>query len=473
MSLRTKVLRGGFYLLLRHGLSVAVTAIGVVLLTRAIGPTAYGLYAIAYGIYVYLFSLGQWGVDVYLIRQKDEPQPQDYHQAFSLVLLLGAVGAGSVILALPLLERWLQLVGFKPLAIAVFAVLPIQLLGVVPLARLERALDYRKVALSELSGKIALYAVALPLAYQGLGSWAPVWGLWSSQLLISGLLYWQARYWPRFYWEFARVRRMVGYGLGYSASDWVWNARYLVNPLIVGRYGGADAVGYVDLAIRLTDQLSHVVVLTTWRLSVAAFARLQEDKARLVRAVSEGMSLQLMAVGPILGGFGLVAPWLLPLLFGPQWLPVLEVYPFIAAGTLVNAMFTLHSSALYVLRRIWEVASLNLLNIFLFAGSALLLVPYLGFKGYGWAEMVALPSYILPMMWFQLYLGRLRYAQALVWLAAWIIPLFSWQLGPWTCISVIVPLIWPATRSELLQAVSMVWGRVYGRWHRFKPDERP
>src|SRR5215217_8776205 len=223
MSLRAKVLRGGVYLVLRQGLGVIVSAVGVIVLTRIIGPEAYGLYAAAFGIYIYLFIVFQWGVNTYLIRREEEPLPQDYNQAFSLLLLLSLAGTGAaILLALPLLERWVNLEGFGPVATAMFAVLPVQLLGLVPMARLERALDYRRIALIELTGLIIFYLVALPLAYQGLGYWAPIVGKWVEQLLISSLLYWMSSYRPQLYWENARVRSMVGYGLGYSSSIWIW-----------------------------------------------------------------------------------------------------------------------------------------------------------------------------------------------------------------------------------------------------------
>jgi PST family polysaccharide transporter len=254
---------------------------------------------------------------------------------------------------------------------------------------------------------------------------------------------------------------MLGYGLGYSAAALFWELRNLVNPLVVGRYAGAEEVGYVALTIRLVEQLSFIIVVI-WRVATVALARLQEDRARLVQAVTEGLSLQLMLLGPILAGFGLVVPWILPLLFGPRWLPVLEVYPFIALTYLCIAGVNLYSSALSVLRRNWQVATSNLVHSTLLAGAALLLVPHLGLSGYGWAEVVAIPSYILFIIWFQVYIGRVRYTQAGVWFIAWAIPLFSWQLGPWVWVSVIVPLIWPATRRELLQAVATVLRRTTG-----------
>jgi O-antigen/teichoic acid export membrane protein len=461
MSLRTKVLRGGAHLTLRQLLGVVIATVGTILLARALGPGAYGIYAAALGIYSYLNIVCRWGVHVYLIRHQGEPQPQDYHQAFSLLFLTSLAGAGSAIVALPFLERWIGLEGFGPVATALFASLPVGLLQLVPLARLERALDYRRVAPMELAGQVITYAVALPLAYRGLGPWAPVAGLWAQQLLTLSLFYWASAYRPKLYWESARVRAMVGYGLGYSVSDWIWYLRVLVNPLVVGRFAGAEAVGYVALAIRLAEQVSLIIVAAAHRLSIAAFARFQEDRARLARAVAEGTSLQMMAVGPLLAGLGLVAPWVVSPIFGPRWLPVVEIYPFIALGYLSGAVFSLQTSALFVLRRTWEVAIVSLVHLTLFAGSALLLVPHLGVVGYGWAEVGALPSYILLLIWFRTHVGKPISLQTGAWSIAWAAILFTWQLGPWVWASVIVLGIWPASRRELLQALALVLRRPY------------
>lgn len=462
MSLRLTVVRGATYLFLRQGLGIIISAVGLVLLTRAIGPGAYGLYAAAVGILAYLSALCKWGIDVYLIRRKEEPQPQDYHQAFTLLLLLSLVTAGTAIAAVPFLERWVRLEGFGPVAVVLFAGLPATLLGVVPFSRLERALDYRKVALVELSGQITFYLIALPLAYQGPSHWVPVTGWWAQQLFTLGLVYWISDYRPRLRWEFPRVRAMMGYGLGLSASNWLWQLHDLVNPLVVGRYAGAEAVGQVALATRLVEQLSSIVELPSVRLSIPVFARLQEDRSRLVKALTKGTSLQLIALGPLLAGFGLIAPWVFPLLFGYSWLPTLEVYSFIALAHLSGMAVSLHSSILFVLRRILELTCFRLLYLVLFAGSAMLLVPYLGLTGYGWAEVIPLPIWILFMFWFQGHISKPISTQAVVWFIAWAIPLFSWQLGPWTWLSIIVPLIWSPTRRELLQGVAMVWRRTRG-----------
>ena len=256
---------------------------------------------------------------------------------------------------------------------------------------------------------------------------------------------------------------MIGYSLGFSASEWLWNLGNLVNPLVVGRYAGAEAVGQVALALRLVEQVGSVIALPIARLSIPIFARLQEERTRMMQALDESMSFQLMALGPLLAGVGLVAPWVLSSLVGSSWLPALEVYPFIALSYLVGVAFGLHSSILFVLQRVWAVATFRLVNLGLFAGAALLLVPYLGLRGYGWAEVAHLPSWVLLLAWFRVHVGRPLSVRAVVWLVTFAIPLFYWQLGPWAWTSVVVPLVWSATRRELTHAIVMVMRRTRRR----------
>src|SRR5829696_5376922 len=89
MILRERVLRGGTYLVLRQGLGLAISLVGVVLLTRLIGPANYGLYAGALGLLTFLSSVARMGVDVYLVRRGGPMDEGIYHQAFCFLLVSG------------------------------------------------------------------------------------------------------------------------------------------------------------------------------------------------------------------------------------------------------------------------------------------------------------------------------------------------------------------------------------------------
>jgi PST family polysaccharide transporter len=448
MNLRTQALRGGMYLAIRQGMSIALGIVGVLFLTKTIGPDQYGLYAAAIGLYSYTQNVSQLGVAVYLVRRKGEESLAVFHQAFTLLLLLGFGGMLIGVIGHPLLQSWVRLDGFGLICQVLFLGIPFSLLRQVATAKLERDLNYKQIAIIEFWNHLFYYVIALPLAFQGFGAWAPVAGWLAQEVQGTILFYAKAKYRPQLCWNPELIKQMLTYSVSYSASVWVWQLRSLINPLIVGPYAGAEAVGYVALAIRFTDNLSFVR-RSTFRISIATLARIQNEPARLLKAVSEGSRLQILALAPFLAMLAWIGPWMMPLIFGDNWLPVMEVFPFIALSYLVNATFNLHASTLYVVQRNWEVTVFHIVHIILFAGSALLLIPKYGIIGYGWAELVAIFSYFIIHIYFVKTVGNPDYRIATLWCVAFSLSLFVHQLGYWAVSGVIAIFIWPETHRQI------------------------
>lgn len=392
-GLRQLVVRGGKYLVFRQGAGVLIGLVGILLLTRVIGPSQYGVYAGALAIVVFAAGIGRLGVEVFLVRREEPPDSAVYGQAFTLLLVSGLLLAGISLLSLPLLRAWTLSDGNVAPIRTLFLVVPLMLLHQPAFAVLERKLDFRTVAYVELAGQLSFYAVALPLALLGAGVWAPVAGFWVWQTCLLTGAYATARFRPRLVWSLPLIRELLSYGFRFSAASWLWELRMLVNPLIVGHFLGAASVGHVSLAMRFVEVLS-VVRAATYRLSIAALARVQNDHARLRRIIEEAMTLQILGVAPLLA-VGSVMLWFLPLILGEQWEPVRVIFPFLALSSLLNAVFNMHSSALYVLKRNKDVALFHLAYVALFAGSAFLLVPLVGAVGYGLGELVAVAAYFV------------------------------------------------------------------------------
>jgi len=435
LALREKVFRGGVYLSVRQGAGLAAGVIGVFLLTRMIGPVNYGLYRGALEIAGFLAGAARLGIDAYLVRREKTPSPDLYHQAFTFLVSASVTTAGLGLLILPLLGRWLGDPRFLPPLRVLLLALPVTVLSVPAVAMLERELDYGKVAGLEAMGQILYHLTAVLLAWRGLGVWAPVAGYLCWQAWMASASWILARYRPRWIWSFDLLREMLSYGVSYSAAMLLGNLRSLVNPLVVGRYLGPSAVGNVALAMRFVELLGFVKTASL-RLSLAALARVQQDLGRLCRALEEALGLQALTLGAPLSTFALLAPLLLPPLFGERWMPALHIYPFIAFGYLMGAVFGMHASVLFVLRRNGSVAVSNAVVVALLAGTSLLLVPRLGVWGYGLAEITAVAGYpVIHTLLERIF--RFRYSRALPWLAAFVPPLFAplvplpWELALW------------------------------------------
>lgn len=185
---------------------------------------------------------------------------------------------------------------------------------------------------------------------------------------------------------------MLSYGAGLTASMRMWQLRGLVNPLLVGRFAGAEAVAFVALAIRIAESLG-TFRLAAGRIAIAALAKLQGRREDFRKGVEHAVYLQVIILAPLLCGFALLGPLILPRVAGARWLPSLTVYPFIALGVLVNSVYNLQASALFVIGKQWAVMRCYSIHVLILAVSTLVLLPRLGIAAYGWAELLACAAY--------------------------------------------------------------------------------
>ena len=447
-GLRGKIFEGGALLMGRQIISMGLSLIGLLVITRMIGPAAYGPYVAALGICQYAQNVGQAGIAVYLVRSAGDVTERTYDIANTLLLISAIVLTAVLECSLGLIAKWIPMPGLVPLLAVLLLSVFVQTITVCPAVKLERALDFRRVAMIETVGQLLYYGAALPLVFLGFGVWSLVAG-WSLQQLFMCLAFYGASgYRPKLAWDTAVIRSMLRYTLGYAASDWLWQLRGLINPLIVGHFLPPEAVGQVGLAIRMMELLSFTKTVA-YRLSVAVLAKVQHEPAKLVEAATDGMRLQTLALGPVLLAFSWFGGMALSLVFGKRWEPVMLIYPFLALSYLTNAQFNIHSSILFVLHRLWAVSWFHIVHIVLLAGAAWFAVGRWGIIGYGYAEMAALLSYPVIHRSVRQAIGSPDYGISALWWAGIAIGLFWRDLGLWDIAVPIVALLCPPSLRQL------------------------
>ena len=415
--------RGVAFIAARYGASSLVQVGNVLVLTWWIGPRAYGAFVTAVGITTFLSSITRMGLDTHLVRCEEAPTREDYDTAFTLILSISLLLCLLGGLALPLLNLWLHDRSFAVPYLVLLATIPLIGLAGPPLAKLERALAFRDVAQIEFGGQLSAFLVSAILAWRGFGVWAPVAGhvMWQMFVLvgaqrISGFI-------PRISFRLSRTREMINFGLGFSASVRIWQLRNLVNPLIVGRLLGTEAVAFVALAVRAVEALAFVRT-AVGRVAIAALSRMREDPERCREMMQKGARWQLFALGPAFCLLALLGPPFLPQLMGARWASVLLVFPFLAAAALTNSIFVLEASALFVEGRQWVVTHAYLWHIVIFVFGTFTLLPKLGIVGYGWAELAACVPYAILHHELRRSL-RISLTGIVPWLAAFVAALLS------------------------------------------------
>ena len=422
LDVSSQAVRGGAYLAARYGLGVFVSLGNMLVMTRWIGPHSYGVFVTAIGLAAFLSTLARAGLDTYLVRSDPAPEKKTYDIASTLILGIssGLVLAGVAVA--PLLIRWYGSREFVLPYMLLLITVPLTGLSGLPIAKLERSLDFGRVAGIELAGQFLGLLTAALLAWSGLGVWAPVFGQVTAQLYVLIAASVTARMVPRLRFESGQAREMLAFGIGLTASLRTWQLRTLINPLLVGRFAGAEGVAYVALALRIAEALG-TIRLAAGRMAIAALSRLQFQAAEFRTTLERAMGLQIITLGPLLCAFAFAGPFAVRHVMGARWMPSLAVYPFVAAGVLANSVYNLQASALFVLGRQWTVMWSYLTHVALLGVGTRLLLPRLGIAGYGWAELLACIAYFL------IHVGLARvvvisYRRTLPWLAVFLTVLF-------------------------------------------------
>lgn len=453
--LRQAALKGGAYLAGRQVVSIGLKFIGVMLITRALGPASYGAYVSAFNVYQYLLLLGQAGVGVYLLRHSGEVPEQAYSTAYTLLGIMSLVILGAAEIGRDDLGALIGVEGFEAVAAIMVLALPFQLLSVPASIRLERALNYKAVATLEIAGQVCFYMLAVPLVLLGYGPVSLAFAWLLQQIVSAVMAHWYIRAFPKFSFHATIAKQILQYATTFSFANWIWQLRMLINPMIVGPALGAEAVGLVGMCIGLLEMLS-IIKTIIWRLSVAILAKVQHDIQKLRKAVTEGMELQLLVVGATLLGFGWTGHFIVPWLFGARWAPVMDVYPYIALSYLTVAPFNMHSATLSVLNRNVGLGVYHAVHVVVFASVAYWAVPLYGMVGYGYGELATLPVYFLLHLALARAIGSPDYRLTLLWWAAAAVGLFWRQFGLWAIAVPFLALLTPWSLRKIKQYATLL-----------------
>lgn len=392
-ALKPLVLRGAAYLASRQVLGLAIGLAGSIALTRIIGPGSYGTFAAEISLITFLQYVSQWGADVRLIRSGRIVTAAEAHRTTGFLLLASIVAVLVALLVLTFGKRYVHSAD-SPMVYAPIVILPLVLLGRVPIAILESKLAYRSVALLELGSQILFYGLSIPLAVITHSALAPILGWCAQQLLLAVGACLLSKYRPAPTFKRASLYENWQYGLEYSIANWTWQIRSLSGPLIVLPLLGPAANGYFALATRIVEMLGFVKT-ATWRLSLAALAKVSDDKPRLAKAVATGSTLQVVGTAAPFVAFCACADYIITRVYGYEWRPVSGILPFLAIGAIVNSASSLQSSALYALDKARSLLPFHLSFVGIYMCSAWLLSDTYGLKGVGMAELVAIPTYAL------------------------------------------------------------------------------
>ena len=311
--------RGAAWTSLPIFVRILATASLTPILARILDPRDYGIVALAALVGEFAGIFGETGFHGALIQRR-RIRRIELDTAYWTQVVIGCSIGAMVALSAPLVARFLETPALADLLLLSALNFVVGAGSSVHNALMMRAMAFSQLARIELCAVAIRSVVALSLAFSGFGFWALAVAGFSALLTTIVGRWITVRWRPRLRYSVPVFLGLFQYGRHLFLSNIVSRMAMRVDVAIVGIRLGPELLGVFDLASMPPTLAREGFVKVLRRLLFPAYSRIQENRARLERAVCRVYALTSLALWPPLAGMGAVAPVFVPLYLGEQWL---------------------------------------------------------------------------------------------------------------------------------------------------------
>jgi O-antigen/teichoic acid export membrane protein len=298
--------------------SQALSWVSTLIVARILSPQDYGLIGMS-AVYMSLVSVvNESGLGTSVVNNRDLTDVQ-IAQLNRLCTLLGlAAVLLSSVAALPL-AHFFRAPTLTWVVIAMSATFIISSFRTVPMAMLQRDLNFRALALVDGMQALTQASVAVLCAYLGFRFWALVLGAIAGSTVATLVVLWKRRCpyaWPRL----SVIGGAFLYGRRILGAQVAWYVVANADFVIIGRILGQAAVGVYSLVFSIAATPVEKITSLVSRVAFPMFSRVQGDHPALRRyllTLTEGLAL---ACFPLAIGLALEADRFVPVVLGAKWL---------------------------------------------------------------------------------------------------------------------------------------------------------
>ncbi len=336
---------------------------GTVILARLLGAETYGLFALGL-LFVGFAEIVTGGHVADILVQKEYATPGHRNAAFAALLAIGS-GAALVVGALGTFAAgFFDEPALRPLLAGVMILPFLTALTSVPNQILVRQLRFEVLARIGSVAALASLLCGVGLALAGFGLWSLVAMEIVRRLVTLVLIVPRAGWTPAFVFsrrELVEVlrfssRRVENFGLTYFSQN-------ALPRIVIGQWLGTEALGLFVVSRRLLDQLNNVLSGPVAAVAFPAASRLQADRQKLQRLIASSIRLTTWVFWPMVLGIVAVAPLLVPLAFGEDWLAAVPVVQILALGTLRVPVSSFNTAVLVAFGRMGSLSFISILSI--------------------------------------------------------------------------------------------------------------
>ncbi len=297
-------LHGGMIFVTARGLNIFVQLASTILLARLLSPQDFGLVAMVLALVGFAPLLIDFGTTDASV-QKTHIAQDEISTVFWLNLAIGV--ALTVLLAgtSGLIARVFGEPALTNISLVLSLTFIMAAVSTQHYALMRRAMQFRRIAIIDISANVIGSAVSIVMALTDWGYWALV----AKPIVTSGLSaagVWLSCPWvpgrPRFT---PAVKELVRFGMGvtgFTMTDYVAKS---ADRLVIGYFYGAGPLGYFQNAFNIYSNLLSILTEPLHNIAVSGLSKLRNNVEELKRSWTAALStLSFFSAGDILRARG-------------------------------------------------------------------------------------------------------------------------------------------------------------------------
>jgi len=308
----------------------------IAILTRLLKPDEFGVMGMITVVTGFAVAFADMGISNAIIYKQDSTQ-NELSSLYWLNMGMGIILFIILFAAEPLVSAYFREPRLKEPYLLCTFIFPILAAGQQFQALMQKNLDFGKLSKIQVVSSFMGSVTSISLAFLGYGVTSLVFGQVIQRGVNSILLIWNFRKsrFPSFHFNLYEIREYLSFGM-YQMGDRALN--YLssnVDYLIIGRFLGAELLGYYTLAYRIISIAVYRVNPIITRVAFPVFSKLQKDNEILGKGYKRVVQLLSLAVFPFLVGAMVIGKPFVIAVFGEKWIPsVLLIQIMALAGCL-------------------------------------------------------------------------------------------------------------------------------------------
>lgn len=339
MNLKVKTLSGVKWAAVSQFSRQLVLILTTVILARLLDPTHFGIFGMVNIVIGFAGIFRNLGTSAAIIQSRDLPDLL-VMSLFWVNVAFGLLVFGVLFFVAPLVSSFFN----EPQVTLILQVLSVGFFisgcSVLNQGILERNLSFKKLALVEMSATVLGAIVGITAALLGFGVWSLVFQNLAITFLLTLLLWIVSPIRLTMNFSTTQLRSVLKFSLNLTGFNFVNYFIRNADYLLIGKFLGAEALGFYTLAYRIMLYPLQSISLVLGRVMFPFFSRLQDDDQQFRNSYLSLVGAIALITFPMMGGVWALSREFILIAFGEKWLSVAPLLMILAPVGAMQAVGT-------------------------------------------------------------------------------------------------------------------------------------